>query len=35
MPPAESNQLLAEELADFFIEKKLIRYKKNLDHYDL
>ena len=34
MPPAESNQLLAEEFADFFIEKiKMI--EDNLDQYDL
>ena len=28
MPPAESDQLLAEEFTDFFIEKKLLKYRK-------
>ena len=34
MPPAESDQLLAEEFADFFIEK-INKIQQNLDHYDL
>ena len=34
MPPAESDQLLAEEFADFFIEK-MNRIQENLDHFDL
>ena len=34
MPPAESDQLLAEEFADFFIEK-INKIQKKLDHFDL
>ena len=34
MPPAESNQLLAEEFADFFIEK-INKIQENVDQYDL
>ena len=33
MPPAESDQLLAEEFADFFIEK-INKIQENLDHFD-
>ena len=34
MPPAESDQLLAEAFADFFIEK-INKIQENLDHFDL
>ena len=34
MPPAESDQLLAEEFADFFIEK-INKIQEELDHFDL
>ena len=34
MPPAESDQLLAEEFADIFIEKNN-KIQTNLDHFDL
>ena len=34
MPPAESDQLLAEEFADFFIEK-INKIQEDLDHFDL
>ena len=34
MPPAESDQLLAEEFADFFIEK-INKIQENLHHFDL
>ena len=34
MPPAESNQLLAEEFVDFFIEK-IKKIQENLEQYDL
>ena len=34
MPPAESDQLLAEEFADFFIEK-INKIHEDLDQYDL
>ena len=34
IPPAESNQLLAEELADFFVDK-IKKIKENLNQYDL
>ena len=34
MPPAESNQLLAEEFEDFFVEK-IKKIQENLDKYDL
>ena len=33
-PPDESDQLLAEEFADFFIEK-INKIQENLDHFDL
>ena len=34
MPPAVSDQLLAEEFADFIIEK-INKIQENLDHYDI
>ena len=34
MPPAESDQLLAEEFANFFIEK-INKIQEELDHFDL
>ena len=34
MPPAESDQILAEEFADFFIEK-INRIQDNLNQFDL
>ena len=34
MPPAESDQLLAEEFADFFIDK-INKIQEDLDHFDL
>ena len=34
MPPVESNQLLAEEFADFFVDK-IKKIQENLSQYDL
>ena len=34
MPPAESNQLLAEEFADFFVDK-IKKIQENPNQYDL